>query len=228
MLEDAQESWMHGIPRQAQTRLRTHAIAGTARLSVTFRMARPEVALHVPKCKCGRPAALKASSHDRYFWMCNPAGSDARNCGFVRPAHWPRCDAIGTRILEALSARALAARKARLHISYKSGSSNSSGNSSNSSSAGGCHVDGTNMPGQDSLLPTISVSPEEICSSLLPGPNASSEAAARTYREVTDQAVQLAANGLIEIENVDKDTIRYRLPLVKSAPSVRAAGAASV
>ncbi|KAJ1458126.1 hypothetical protein M885DRAFT_514228 [Pelagophyceae sp. CCMP2097] len=70
MFGESQELWQHAVPR---CKVKTHCQAGLSRYSLTFRQERPAFAAsHAKKCKCGRPAALKASK-GKYYLACNPA-----------------------------------------------------------------------------------------------------------------------------------------------------------
>ena len=86
MWDDCQEEWDHSVPRQADSSIGKHPVAGAVtflkragglglvRLSLTFRMARPELAGHKQLCRCGRPCVLKSKA-GRYFMACSPIGS---------------------------------------------------------------------------------------------------------------------------------------------------------
>mmetsp|Transcript_11602 Transcript_11602/g.22831 ORF Transcript_11602/g.22831 Transcript_11602/m.22831 type:complete len:388 (+) Transcript_11602:206-1369(+) len=81
MWPGAQEEWKHGVPTQANDTIGVHPLTQLARVSLTFRMRRPEVAENAPKCNCGRPAALKYSTKlKRYFYKCNP--NTTQTCDF--------------------------------------------------------------------------------------------------------------------------------------------------
>ena len=94
----AMEHWLHGVPPCAPQRLAPHAVAGRARVSLTFRMERAgaDAPPPPPRCACGKPAWLKArpaagagetDDASEYFYACDPVG-DARPCGFFRLAPW--------------------------------------------------------------------------------------------------------------------------------------------
>eukprot|EP00439_Symbiodinium_sp_Y106_P050158 s1894_g6.t1 len=91
MWDDCQEEWQHSVPRQADSTVEKHAVAGLVRLSLTFRMSRPELAQHQKSCHCGRPSALK-SKEGRYYLACCPMGT-SRQCGFWEPCSWAQEEA---------------------------------------------------------------------------------------------------------------------------------------
>ena len=59
MLDDCQEMWKHGVPKLANSSILNHEEVGSVRISLTFRMNRPEMAGRHPNCKCGKEAKLK-------------------------------------------------------------------------------------------------------------------------------------------------------------------------
>ena len=107
MWDDCQEEWLHAVPKVAQVqakhrRRRCHHRGSSAhgsahsdrsggsedevRISLTFRMARPQFAREHPvTCQCGAPAALK-SKNGRYFLYCNP--TKLQQCRFWEPCRW--------------------------------------------------------------------------------------------------------------------------------------------
>mmetsp|Transcript_70335 Transcript_70335/g.228624 ORF Transcript_70335/g.228624 Transcript_70335/m.228624 type:complete len:397 (-) Transcript_70335:38-1228(-) len=92
MWDDCQEAWHHAVPRQADSSVGRHPKAGLVRLSLTFRMARPELGgENVKHCRCGRPCGLK-SKGGRYYLACNPAGATAQ-CSFWEPCAWAQAEA---------------------------------------------------------------------------------------------------------------------------------------
>mmetsp|Transcript_54567 Transcript_54567/g.116582 ORF Transcript_54567/g.116582 Transcript_54567/m.116582 type:complete len:379 (+) Transcript_54567:131-1267(+) len=92
MWDDCQEAWHHAVPRQADSTIGRHATAGLVRVSLTFRMARPEFGgANTKNCRCGRPTALR-SRGGRYFLTCNPAGA-SKQCGFWEPCPWAQEEA---------------------------------------------------------------------------------------------------------------------------------------
>ncbi|CAE7406945.1 ALKBH3 [Symbiodinium necroappetens] len=91
MWDDCQEEWQHSVPRQADSTVEKHAVAGLVRLSLTFRMSRPELAQHRKSCHCGRPSALK-SKEGRYYLACCPMGT-SKQCGFWEPCSWAQEEA---------------------------------------------------------------------------------------------------------------------------------------
>lgn len=91
MWGDCQESWQHSVPRMADTSVGRHPRAGLARISLTFRMARPEFHSLCEPCNCGRPSVLK-SKVGRYYSSCRPMGA-AVQCRFWKQCIWAQAEA---------------------------------------------------------------------------------------------------------------------------------------
>ncbi|CAE7559255.1 ALKBH3 [Symbiodinium natans] len=91
MWDDCQEEWQHSVPRQADSTIGKHPLAGHVRLSLTFRMSRPELARHQKSCHCGRPSALKSKA-GRYYLACSPMGA-SKQCSFWEPCSWAQEEA---------------------------------------------------------------------------------------------------------------------------------------
>lgn len=91
MWDDCQESWQHCVPRQADSSVGRHRSAGLVRISLTFRMARLELANMRKNCNCGRPSALKCKA-GRYYLCCSPMGASSQ-CGFWEPCAWAQAEA---------------------------------------------------------------------------------------------------------------------------------------
>merc|ERR1711862_464405 len=92
MWDDCQEAWHHAVPRQAESTVGQHPRAGAVRLSLTFRMERPDFSgRHTKHCHCGRPTALR-SKGGRYFLVCDPSGS-SKQCGFWEACPWAQEEA---------------------------------------------------------------------------------------------------------------------------------------
>lgn len=98
MLSDAQESWLHAIPRMSDSSIRKHPESGLVRISLTFRMTRGELARHTPRCECDNLAALKSSGPSGYYYMCDP--TQPGQCSFFQRARWAEEEAVATRIVE--------------------------------------------------------------------------------------------------------------------------------
>jgi len=84
MWDDCQERWMHSVPRCSPSTIYKHALWGTERFSLTFRMAKtlPDLG----KCFCGREAALKAKD-GKYYLFCKPYDQQS-HCKFWKPCDW--------------------------------------------------------------------------------------------------------------------------------------------
>lgn len=92
MWDDCQEAWQHSVPKQADSSVGRHGLAGLVRVSLTFRMARPELGGERGRtCRCGRPCGLK-SKGGRYYLACNPMGASAQ-CGFWEWCPWAQAEA---------------------------------------------------------------------------------------------------------------------------------------
>lgn len=94
MWDDCQEEWQHSVPRQADSVIDTHRTAGRTRISLTFRMARPELASRRVNCKCGRSTVLKCKS-GKYYLACSPMTT--KQCGFWTPCAWAEEEAARMR-----------------------------------------------------------------------------------------------------------------------------------
>eukprot|EP00929_Paragymnodinium_shiwhaense_P040833 TRINITY_DN21257_c0_g1_i2.p1 TRINITY_DN21257_c0_g1~~TRINITY_DN21257_c0_g1_i2.p1 ORF type:complete len:290 (-),score=67.85 TRINITY_DN21257_c0_g1_i2:740-1609(-) len=91
MWDDCQEEWHHSVPKQADSSVGRHAVAGLTRISLTYRMARPDFSEQLGKCHCGRQGVLK-SKNGRYYVGCCPAGAK-KQCGFWQPCAWAQQEA---------------------------------------------------------------------------------------------------------------------------------------
>lgn len=98
MWDDCQEEWEHSVPRQADSSIGKHPVAGLVRISLTFRMARPELAEKQKLCSCGRPSVLK-SKGGRYYLACSPMGTSSQ-CGFWEHCPWAQAEAERLRTLQ--------------------------------------------------------------------------------------------------------------------------------
>ena len=108
MWKDAQEGWLHSVPRCADAAIGRHPLAGLERLSLTFRMKRADMP-PLPTCHCGVPAALKFAKDGHYWLFCDPsraaAGEATRaegtggQCGFRRRFAWAESEAARLRAL---------------------------------------------------------------------------------------------------------------------------------
>ena len=104
MLEDCQEAWLHAVPKVSRKGIAEHPTAGLTRISLTFRMARPQFAPQPPVlCKCGVPATLK-SKNLKYFLYCDP--TKVQTCGFWEPCEWADAEARRLREISSLAAAA--------------------------------------------------------------------------------------------------------------------------
>ena len=84
MRDNCQEEWLHAVPKCAEKAVLAHPLSGRSRISLTFRMSRPEFRrAHTILCHCGMVAALK-SKHCKYYFYCNPTNKSS--CGF-----WKAC-----------------------------------------------------------------------------------------------------------------------------------------
>lgn len=91
MWGDCQESWQHSVPRVADSSVGRHPRAGLARISLTFRMARPELHSRCEPCHCGRPSVLKSKA-GRYYSSCRPMGAEVQ-CRFWKHCAWAQIEA---------------------------------------------------------------------------------------------------------------------------------------
>lgn len=91
MWGDCQESWQHSVPRLADNSIGRHPRAGLARISLTFRMARPELHSFCERCHCGRPSVLKSKA-GRYYSSCRPIGAEVQ-CRFWQNCAWAQTEA---------------------------------------------------------------------------------------------------------------------------------------
>ena len=105
MWQDAQETWVHGVPRCSDSRIVQHKQTGLARFSLTFRMKRSLPDLGI--CNCGKPAGLKAKQ-GRYYLHCTKHAnatdqSSLQHCAFWKPCAWAEEEAARLRLHERLS-----------------------------------------------------------------------------------------------------------------------------
>ncbi|KAK9822487.1 hypothetical protein WJX81_001469 [Elliptochloris bilobata] len=85
----APEEFLHEVPKAA--RVTPHPTSGTTRINLTFRKLKPHVAAAMPRCNCGRLAALKAcvqrlrhgGTRHVYYLACDPSKGDT-GCAFRR------------------------------------------------------------------------------------------------------------------------------------------------
>lgn len=117
MWNDAQERWLHAVPRCADSSVGRHPLVGLERISLTFRMKRADLPI-LPRCRCGVPAALKARGQ-QYWLFCDPSraaeairaadgaeteGGGAQQqrtqCGFRHRCEWAEREAARLRTLE--------------------------------------------------------------------------------------------------------------------------------
>lgn len=94
MMPPAQEAYKHEVPRTA-TKIASHPDAGLQRVNLTFRRLKPEFEAHVPRCKCGNRAILKAHyttkdlaprtypEDQRFYFACD--NTQSHGCGFHMP-----------------------------------------------------------------------------------------------------------------------------------------------
>ncbi|CAL1156558.1 unnamed protein product [Cladocopium goreaui] len=91
MWDDCQEEWDHSVPRQADSTIPKHSLAGLVRISLTFRMAR----LSAPGFTNGdlhcKPCVLK-SKRGHYYLACSPVGTSSQ-CGFWEHCAWAQAEA---------------------------------------------------------------------------------------------------------------------------------------
>eukprot|EP00040_Diaphanoeca_grandis_P026396 m.147754 g.147754 ORF g.147754 m.147754 type:complete len:569 (+) comp30559_c0_seq1:93-1799(+) len=93
MWDDCQENWQHAVLRTSAARVKQHpwTNVGKIRLSLTFRMSRPELAPLRTTCYCKKPAALK-SKDGIYFSFCSPV-NNAHPCRFWQRCNWAQIEA---------------------------------------------------------------------------------------------------------------------------------------
>jgi len=98
MWDDAQERWVHSVPRCAESAVGRHPLSGPVRFSLTMRMKRADMP-PMPLCHCGEPAALKAGRDNTYWTFCDPsrsrtkAGRSTAQCGFRQRCLWAEREA---------------------------------------------------------------------------------------------------------------------------------------
>jgi alkylated DNA repair dioxygenase AlkB len=97
MWGDCQESWQHAVPRTKS--VKGHSVSGKMRLSLTFRMGRPDIAQFNKNCFCGKPAMLKSSTKSgepSYYLACSPidTAKQVRALEVPPPPPRPPCTAV--------------------------------------------------------------------------------------------------------------------------------------